>query len=201
MEHIAGDAVTDPWTEVCRRVELAEEGLVDPLLTEIRQAVHRAGQRLRDRRFHLAVLGQFKRGKSTLVNALLGQAILPDGLPLWIPEKETPHNRRDVDRVEIEAPAAFLGEGIRLLGTPGIGSTHLHNTEQTHARSNRIADAPHLVGWKPGFAGRHPSPTRPRPPSGRVHAASSRLPSTRAAATAMDSSRRRRLTSASWSWT
>ncbi|MBN1795207.1 MAG: dynamin family protein [Sedimentisphaerales bacterium] len=28
-------------------------------------------------RFHLAVLGQFKRGKSTLLNALLGQAVLP----------------------------------------------------------------------------------------------------------------------------
>jgi GTP-binding protein EngB required for normal cell division len=36
---------------------------------------------LRDRfeegRFHLAVLGQFKRGKSTLLNALLGHALLP----------------------------------------------------------------------------------------------------------------------------
>jgi len=34
-------------------------------------------QRLRDQRCHLAVLGQFKRGKSTLVNALLGRAVLP----------------------------------------------------------------------------------------------------------------------------
>jgi small GTP-binding protein len=34
-------------------------------------------ERLREGRFHLAVLGQFKRGKSTLLNALLGEAILP----------------------------------------------------------------------------------------------------------------------------
>lgn len=34
-------------------------------------------QRLRDERCHVAVLGQFKRGKSTLINALLGEAILP----------------------------------------------------------------------------------------------------------------------------
>ena len=38
-------------------------------------------EELRDRllegRFHLAVLGQFKRGKSTLLNALLGEEILP----------------------------------------------------------------------------------------------------------------------------
>lgn len=31
-------------------------------------------------RFHLAVLGQFKRGKSTLINALTGEAILPVGV-------------------------------------------------------------------------------------------------------------------------
>lgn len=33
--------------------------------------------RLEQGRFHLAVLGQFKRGKSTLLNAFLGQALLP----------------------------------------------------------------------------------------------------------------------------
>lgn len=33
--------------------------------------------RLAKERFHLAVLGQFKRGKSTLLNALLGETLLP----------------------------------------------------------------------------------------------------------------------------
>jgi hypothetical protein len=33
--------------------------------------------RLDEGRFHLAVLGQFKRGKSTLLNAFLGEALLP----------------------------------------------------------------------------------------------------------------------------
>jgi GTP-binding protein EngB required for normal cell division len=33
--------------------------------------------RLREERCHLAVLGQFKRGKSTLINALLGAPVLP----------------------------------------------------------------------------------------------------------------------------
>ncbi len=36
--------------------------------------------RLIQGRFHLAVLGQFKRGKSTLLNALTGEAILPVGV-------------------------------------------------------------------------------------------------------------------------
>jgi len=34
-------------------------------------------RRLREQHCYLAVLGQFKRGKSTLVNALLGEAVLP----------------------------------------------------------------------------------------------------------------------------
>ena len=34
-------------------------------------------ERLSEGRFHLAVLGQFKRGKSTLLNALLGESLLP----------------------------------------------------------------------------------------------------------------------------
>lgn len=46
--------------------------------------------RLAAGRFHLAVLGQFKRGKSTLINALLGDEILPTSVvpltavPTWI---------------------------------------------------------------------------------------------------------------------
>ena len=42
-------------------------------------AGHLAGleTRLSEGRFHLAVLGQVKRGKSTLINALLGEDVLP----------------------------------------------------------------------------------------------------------------------------
>ncbi len=61
------------------------------LLDQAIQSVHQAGtdlspfvdqivglqDRLMSGRFHLAVLGQFKRGKSTLLNALLGQEVLP----------------------------------------------------------------------------------------------------------------------------
>jgi len=36
--------------------------------------------RLAEGRFQLAVLGQFKRGKSTLLNALLGEDILPSSV-------------------------------------------------------------------------------------------------------------------------
>jgi GTPase Era involved in 16S rRNA processing len=42
--------------------------------------LHTLRGRLADGRFHLAVLGQFKRGKSTLLNALLGESFLPMGV-------------------------------------------------------------------------------------------------------------------------
>ena len=37
-------------------------------------------KRLSQGRFHLAVLGQVKRGKSTLLNALLGEDVLPSSV-------------------------------------------------------------------------------------------------------------------------
>ena len=122
--------------------------------------------------FRLAVLGQFKRGKSTLLNALLGDKLLPtDILPVtaiptfigasesvealvafefdadpvkfvpssdqsmggflsdYVTEKGNPNNQRQVTRVEIGHHAEMLKQGVILIDTPGIGSTHKHNTE------------------------------------------------------------------------
>lgn len=54
-------------------------GADSPLLSRLR-ALH---SRLNHERLQLAVLGQFKRGKSTLINALVGAPLLPTGvLPL-----------------------------------------------------------------------------------------------------------------------
>jgi len=130
--------------------------------------------RLSEGRFHLAVLGQFKRGKSTLLNALLGDQILPSSvIPLtamptliqygekrlvrirflaeredlvfqsdetamlrkfvetYVSEEVNSHNTLGVLQVEIEWPSPLLAKGVILIDTPGIGSTHLHNTEMT----------------------------------------------------------------------
>jgi GTPase Era involved in 16S rRNA processing len=56
------------------------EHIVDeagPSYVSCREKLHALKQRLREERFHLAVLGQFKRGKSTLLNALLEEEALP----------------------------------------------------------------------------------------------------------------------------
>jgi len=132
-------------------------------------------QRLGEGRFHLAVLGQFKRGKSTLINALLGDDLLPtDILPVtaiptfieagaeigaevyflnrsapetytaaadlslseflseYVTEAGNPHNKYLVSRVVISHPAPLLQQGVVLVDTPGVGSTHKHNTEVAH---------------------------------------------------------------------
>src|SRR5579863_6160763 len=50
---------------------------------EAREATDRCQEllvQLAEDRFNLAVVGQFKRGKSTLMNAILGRDLLPTGL-------------------------------------------------------------------------------------------------------------------------
>lgn len=41
---------------------------------------NRLAERIARQRFHIAIAGEFKRGKSTLVNALLGRPVLPTGV-------------------------------------------------------------------------------------------------------------------------
>lgn len=53
------------------------------LLPDVAERAGRLAERLATGRFHVSVVGEFKRGKSTLVNALLGSDVLPSGvLPL-----------------------------------------------------------------------------------------------------------------------
>jgi GTP-binding protein EngB required for normal cell division len=64
---------------VLGRAELAlgdAHGLDTPLLVRFRLL----RRRLENQRLQLAVLGQFKRGKSTFINALLGDNLLPTGV-------------------------------------------------------------------------------------------------------------------------
>jgi Dynamin family len=129
-------------------------------------------ERLADSRLQLAVLGQFKRGKSTFINALLGAPLLPvaviplTAVPVFIAWRETPfirvlfndgsvpeelslqepdairdflfrfvaeeanpENRLGVQRVDLFYPSPLLAGGTVLIDTPGVGSTHRHNTD------------------------------------------------------------------------
>lgn len=146
-------------------VPLLEEGSFLP--PEIAGEAVALRDRLETGQLHLAVLGQFKRGKSTLINALLGAEILPSGvlpvtllpvfssygphaevgvyfqnghspesIPLshlgeYVNEANNPHNVKQVSRIELRYPAKLLEHGIIVIDTPGVGSTHQHNTDTT----------------------------------------------------------------------
>lgn len=166
----------DPVVEVLPELMSRGMGILHELGTDM-EPQERAMTGLLDRlekgRFQLAVLGQFKRGKSTLLNALLGEEILPSSvIPLttiptfiqygperrirvhfmdrkseeicssqdademnrvllgYVSESANPKNVKGVSYVEIAHPSPLLREVV-LIDTPGIGSTHRHNTEMT----------------------------------------------------------------------
>ena len=81
----SADLPTGPaWREVTLGALHELVSATDGLLPAARRRdLIDAGTRVAENRFNLAVLGEFKRGKSTLVNALVGRDVLPTGvLPL-----------------------------------------------------------------------------------------------------------------------
>ncbi len=82
---------------------------------------------LAEDRFNLAVVGQFKRGKSTLMNAILGCDLLPTGLlpltsaitTLCYGSTERAVLRREGWTLEQEIPLAQLTDFITERGNPG----------------------------------------------------------------------------------
>ena len=65
----------DGATRLLRLAVLAEELGAQPVAEEARELAARVSEG----RFYVACVGQFKRGKSTLINALIGQPVLPTG--------------------------------------------------------------------------------------------------------------------------
>lgn len=56
----------------------------------------------------------------------------------YITEAGNPGNWKDVASAEVIYPSNFLRMGIDLIDTPGIGSTHLHNTSTTENYLNEV---------------------------------------------------------------
>lgn len=72
---LAGEA-PDVAGKLARLAELAKEFSSD----RVGEEAASLGDRLREGRFYVACIGQFKRGKSTLLNALVGDNVLPTGV-------------------------------------------------------------------------------------------------------------------------
>jgi len=75
-----------------RLADVAQELGADPIAEEARELA----QRVSEGRFYVACVGQFKRGKSTLLNALVGHEVVPTG---FIPVTAVPTVIRFGDRL------------------------------------------------------------------------------------------------------
>jgi GTP-binding protein EngB required for normal cell division len=71
----ARSAHLDGASRLLRLADLAEELRADPVAEESRELAVRVAEG----RFYVACVGQFKRGKSTLLNALVGYEVVPTG--------------------------------------------------------------------------------------------------------------------------
>lgn len=114
--------------ELCRSVGLADKlNQAGSLLaaciapgSPLTVRMHALRERLVGERLHLAVLGQFKRGKSTFLNALLGAPLLPTGVvPLTAVATFIAWGREPMVRVlfrDQRAPEEFVepdSDGVR----------------------------------------------------------------------------------------
>jgi GTPase SAR1 family protein len=110
--------VAEVLDEIRRKAhELGSEDVADRLLLE--------ADRLRERKFRLVVIGEFSRGKSTLINALLGELLLPaklrpttttiieisHGADVAVQVHEHDGSRRSISPGEIRDAVAVGGEG------------------------------------------------------------------------------------------
>jgi GTP-binding protein EngB required for normal cell division len=94
----ASEKIEVPWNRVVTAVQGGPGGLESPSLkdtapgalvalavaagdAELVAEAEALAARTEERRFHVACVGQFKRGKSTLLNALIGRDLLPAGVP------------------------------------------------------------------------------------------------------------------------
>jgi len=102
----------DGTSRLLRLANLAQELGAEPIAEEARELAARVSEG----RFYVACIGQFKRGKSTLLNALIGHAVVPTGfvpvtaVPTVIRYGDEPHARirmrdgvwQDVDLMDLK---------------------------------------------------------------------------------------------------
>jgi len=132
------DATLAELAGIARRHRLA--GLEERCLTAVRQA--------RDGDHVVAVLGQFKAGKSSLLNWLLGEDVLPvQAIPTTAVVTRVRYDDRLTARVKrrghepAAAPLGELGEWITQAGNPD----NRRDVEWVEVRSPALADLPGLT--------------------------------------------------------
>lgn len=123
--------------------------------TTLADDVRAVAERIDERRFYVAVLGQFKRGKSTLINALAGQPLLPTGVaPVTSVVTIVKHGPRVAARVRSRAAgwepwapedlAAIVAEQGNPANTRGIVAVEVEVPSALLAHGLCLVDTPGL---------------------------------------------------------
>jgi hypothetical protein len=87
-------------SSLSRLAELAEEFDAEQVAADARSVA----ERVSEGRFYVACIGQFKRGKSSVLNALVGNSVLPTGVvPVTAVPTIVRYGRRAAARVRFEA--------------------------------------------------------------------------------------------------
>lgn len=128
---------------------------------EVEREALALGERVDEGRFNVALLGQFKRGKSSLVNALIGSAVLPTGIvPITAVPTVVRHGERMSARVRmrgtdwVDIDAAVLEQYVSEEHNPenarGVRAIEVISPAPLLARGMCLVDTP---GISSVFAG------------------------------------------------
>lgn len=110
---------------------------LDQQFAPIIAAIDQLQRRLAEGRFHLAVLGQFKRGKSTLINALLGDEVLPTAV---VPLTAIPTFIRSGDALQarVQYNDGRLPEVLTTVEASDLAQFLSHFVTETENPKNRL---------------------------------------------------------------
>lgn len=125
-----------PESATRSRLDKLEQLALEAGATTIGREARALAARVRDGRFYVACLGQFKRGKSTLLNALVGEPVLPVGVePVTAVVTVIRHGDRRFARVrfldgtsqevEIEEIAAYVTEKENPGNSKGVAAVEV----------------------------------------------------------------------------
>ncbi len=147
--HLTTSAQARSVAAIDELVELAGESLSAAVVQHLREGAGRVGQA----RFNLVVLGEFKRGKSTLINSLLGRDVLPTGVvPLTSAITVLRHGSSDrlivryADGREAEHDIAELPRFVTERENPhnrlGVDSTTVETPSELLSGGVQLVDTP-----------------------------------------------------------
>ncbi len=143
--------LTDGASRLLRLADLARELGADPVAEEASELAARVAEG----RFYVACVGQFKRGKSTLLNALVGHAVVPTGfvpvtaVPTVIRFGETVHARvrmRDGSWLEVAIPdlKEYVTEELNPENKKGVDGAEVYVPSPLLSSGMCLVDTPGL---------------------------------------------------------